>query len=267
MTYWNEKVVIVTGGSAGLGRAISGALATRGANLVMAARDAPRLENVATELARRGGKIEPIVTDVSRDKDVAQLIDKTLDQFGRIDTLINTVGQSTRQPITETTPGEFRDLIETNFLSAVRCTQAALPHLLNSDGHLVFIGSLASKVALPNLGAYPASKFLLAAYAQQLRLSLHEKKTHVLLVCPGPLKRDDAGSRYDSDAARLPESARRPGGGTKLKAIDPDWLAGRILKGCERRQAELVVPGKARLLFALEQLWPNLGDWIVRRST
>ena len=267
MTYWKDKVAIVAGGSAGLGRAISGALASRGANLVIAARDTQRLEKVATELAGRGGKIEPISADVSRDDDVAQLIDTTLHHFGRIDMLINAVGRSTRQSIEETTPEEFRDLFETNFISAVRCTQAALPHLLKSGGHLVFIGSLVSKVATPNLGAYPASKFAVAGYSQQLRLELGPRGLHVLLVCPGPIARDDAGVRYDEQSKKLPASARQPGGGAKLRAIDPMWLAAKTLRACERRKPELIVPGKARLLFALAALWPSLGDWIVRQKT
>jgi short-subunit dehydrogenase len=146
-------------------------------------------------------------------------------------------------------------------------TRAGLPHLLQTHGHVVHIGSLAAKTASRFLGAYPASKFPLAAYAQQLRMELGPQGLHVLLVCPGPIRRDDAGSRYDAEAGNLPPEARQPGGGVKLKGIDPDWLAHRILVACERRQAELIVPGRARLLFALSQLWPSLGDWIITRMT
>jgi short-subunit dehydrogenase len=158
-------------------------------------------------------------------------------------------------------------LLELNFLAAVRCTQQALPHLLPSRGHLVFIGSLASKVASSYLGAYPASKFPLGAYAQQLRMELGANGLHTLLVCPGPIRRDDQGVRYDSQTEGLPESARRPGGGVRLKGIDPRQLAQRIAKACERRQAELVMPSSARWLAAISQLWPTLGDRIIRRMT
>ena len=149
----------------------------------------------------------------------------------------------------------------------MRVSREALPHLVAGRGHLVFIGSLASKSASRYLGAYPASKFPLAAYAQQLRLELGPQGLHTLLVCPGPIRRDDAGQRYDAAAANLPPEARRPGGGVKLKGIDPDWLAARILRTCERRKPELVVPARARLLFAISQLWPRWGDWIVTRMT
>jgi short-subunit dehydrogenase len=184
-----------------------------------------------------------------------------------LDVLVNCVGRSARGTLDATTPEDFQQLWTLNFLSIVRCTGAALPDLLKTRGHVVNIGSLAAKSASRYLGAYPASKFPVAAYSQQLRLELGPQGLHVLLVCPGPLARQDAGQRYDDQSGGLPAAARKPGGGVKVKAIDPDWLAGRILVNCQRRRAELVVPAKARLLFAVSQLWPSLGDRIVRRMT
>ena len=111
------------------------------------------------------------------------------------------------------------------------------------------------------------SKFSLAAYAQQLRLELEDSGVHVLLVCPGPIARPDSGERYTRQASDLPAQAQQPGGGVRLKRLDPVRVADRILKACERRQPELVIPSKARLLFALGQLWPSLGDSILRATT
>jgi short-subunit dehydrogenase len=165
------------------------------------------------------------------------------------------------------TPEQFRDLLELNFLAAVRCTRAASPHLIASRGHLVLIGSLAAKTASRYLGAYPASKFPVAAYAQQLRYELNPQGVHVLLVCPGPIARADAGRRYDEQAGGLPASARKPGGGVKLKGLSQERLVATILQYCERRKPELVMPAKSRLLFAVAQLSPRLGDWIITRMT
>jgi hypothetical protein len=89
----------------------------------------------------------------------------------------------------------------------------------------------------------------------------------VLLVCPGPLARPDEGSRYDGQTKNLPESVRKPGAGVKINTLSPDYMAQRILRACQRRQPELVVPAKARLLFAISQLFPSLGDWIVRKMS
>jgi len=262
MPYWTDKVAIVTGGSSGLGLAIARELVGQGAETIIAARDAERLRIAAEQISATA-----VAADVTRQDDVERLIRTVVAARGRLDLLVNCAGRSSRGAIVGTTAEQFRELLELNFLTAVRMTQSALPHLLKSRGHVVQIGSLAAKTASPHLGAYPASKFPLAAYCQQLRLELGPQGLHVLLVCPGPIRRDDAGSRYDAQSADLPPDARKPGGGARLKGIDPDLLARRILVACERRKPELVIPGKARLLFAISQLWPSLGDWIVKRFT
>ncbi len=267
MSYWTDKVALVTGGSAGLGLAIARALVFAGAKVTIAARDPERLAAACKSLTSGGNVCAAIPADVTKQADCERLVSETVGQLGRLDLLVNCAGRSARGEVAATSAEAFAELIDVNFLSAVRVTQAALPHLLTGRGHLVFIGSLASKSASRFLGAYPASKFPLAAYAQQLRLELGSQGLHSLLVCPGPIRRDDAGQRYDAAAASLPAEARQPGGGVKLKGIDPDWLAARILRACERRQPDLVVPARARLLFAISQLWPRWGDWIVTRMT
>lgn len=273
MSDWQGKVVVVTGGSAGLGRAIGAAFARAGCRVVLAARDADRLAHTAAEVnadlqaAGSNGEVFGLTADITRPDEVAKLFSQTMERYGRLDVLVNNAGRSSRGEAAATTAAEFRELLEINFLATVECTRAALPHLLQTGGHLVNIGSLAAKTASRFLGAYPASKFPVAAYSQQLRLELKPRGVHVLLVCPGPIARDDAGQRYDAQAANLPEAARKPGGGVKLKGIPPDRLARAILRACERRRAELVMPGSARWLFALSQLSPALGDWILTRMT
>jgi short-subunit dehydrogenase len=267
MSYWTNKVALVTGGSSGLGLAIARALVIAGARVILTARNQDRLSAAAAALSSSDRQCAWLPADITQPDQVELLVAQAVQQHQRLDLLVNCAGRSARGEISTTSAEQFRELLELNFLSAVRCTQAALPHLLKTRGHVVHIGSLAAKIASRYLGAYPASKFPLAAYAQQLRLELGPEGLHVLLVCPGPLRRADAGSRYDDQAAELPPEARQPGGGVKLKGIDPDWLAGRILVACERRRPELVIPVRARLLFALAQLWPSLGDWIVTRMT
>jgi short-subunit dehydrogenase len=267
MRYWTNKVALVTGASSGLGLHIATAFAESGASVAVVARDSTRLDAAAASLTPTTGRVISAAADVTNSQHVDRLMDRILAEFGRIDALVNCVGVSSRGMAIDTTPEEFARLLDINLLATVRCTRAAMPHLLRSRGHLVNIGSLSGKTASRYLGAYPASKFALAAYTQQLRLELGPQELHVLLVSPGPIARDDAGIRYAGQSADLPASARQPGGGVKLKGIDPAKLAWRILRACERRRPELVVPGKARLLFALQQLSPRLGDWILRRMT
>lgn len=264
VSYWKNKSAIVTGGSDGLGFVLAQELARLGAQVVIAGRDPTRLAHAAERLRDTGGTVEAVPADVTRDADVTMLVQTGLRRFQRLDALFNVAGKSDRGRIADVSLDRLRELWELNFLATVRCTQAALPALMQRRGHVVNIGSLAAKVATKHLGAYPTSKFPLAAYSQQLRLELGPEGLHVLFVCPGPIAREDAGQRYEELAADLPEDARKPGGGTRLKALEPHRLARKILSACERRSPELVLPGKAKLLFALAQLCPGLADKFLR---
>jgi short-subunit dehydrogenase len=268
MTYWQNKVAVVTGGSGGLGRAIAAAFAAAGAHVVIAARGADALERAAAQLSQGGRQVLPVAADVTRQEDVERLFARAIERFGRLDVLVNNAGRSMRKAILDTTAEDFQQLMELNLIGLVRCTRAAAPHLLAQRGHLVNIGSLAGKSAARWIGAYPATKFAVGAYTQQLRLELGPQGLHVLLVCPGPIVRDESSREARGYAeAGLPDSALKPGAGVRTKAIAPEKLAAAILKACERRKSELIVPSAARLLFALMQLSPRLADWIVRKTT
>jgi short-subunit dehydrogenase len=266
MTFWQKKVVVVTGGSAGLGLSIARKLHGQAAHVVLGARDEQRLAAAASQIDASARRIRTVAADITVQQQVDALFTEIRRLPGRLDALVNCAGRSARGEAWSTEADDFQRLWEINFLALARCTQAAVPLLVESRGHLVNIGSLAAKSAARHLGPYPASKFPVAAYSQQLRLELGPRGVHVLLVCPGPIARPDAGHRYDS-VPGIPQAARKPGGGVKLNAIDPDLLAERILRACQRRQPDLTVPGRARLLFAISQLWPRLGDWIVTKMT
>ncbi|HVU86380.1 MAG TPA: SDR family NAD(P)-dependent oxidoreductase [Pirellulales bacterium] len=271
MSDWSGKVVIVTGGSSGLGRAIAAAFGRRKAHVVIAARGEEALARTAAELARQGIAVATITADVTRQESVDALITQTVEMFGRLDVVVNNAGRSSRRAVLDTTVEDFSALLELNLLGVVRMTRAAAPHLLATGGHLVNIGSLAGKSATRFMGAYPASKFALSAYTQQLRLELAPQGLHVLLVCPGPIARDEpraaSSERAQEDVSNIPEAARKPGAGAKVKLLRPENLAERIVAACDARAPELVIPGKARLLFAISALSPRLGDWLVRRMT
>jgi short-subunit dehydrogenase len=265
MSYWHGKTALVTGGSAGLGFSIAQAFVQAGAKVAIAARSAEKLEAAATRLKAAGGDVLAVPADIRQPADVGRLIAAIVERFGRLDVLVNNAGSSARGAAIDTSAEEFADLMDLNLTALVRCTRAAMPHLLASKGHLVNIGSLAGKTAARYMGAYSATKFAVSAYSHQLRLELAEQGLHVLLVSPGPIARDEVRIYSEEKLVGLPESAKKPGGGVKTKLIQPDWLAARIVAACERRQPELVVPGKARLVFAISQLSPRLGDWIVRK--
>jgi short-subunit dehydrogenase len=269
MDYWRGKRALVTGGSAGLGRAMARTLTRHGARVALVARGEAALDSAARELSDLGGNVLSVAADVTNPADVSRVAATVASAWSGLDMLCHCAGRSMRGTALGTSADDFRDLWQTNFLSTLLCAQAFAPSLMDSRGHLVLIGSLATKVASAYLGAYPASKFPLAALAQQLRLEAGPQGLHTLLVCPGPIARQaqGPGDRYAADASGLPTAAQKPGGGAKVKAIDSEWLAERILRACEHRKAELVVPRTARLLFAVSQLLPTVGDWFLRRFT
>ena len=218
MTFWQDKVVLVTGGSSGLGRVIAEAFAEAGANSAIVGLEQPQVEQAAKEMQAGGADVLGIHADITRQEDVDRLFTQTLDRFGRLDVLVNNAGRSMRGKVLDTTPEQFRDLMELNLIALVRCTRAAVPHLLRQRGHVVNIGSLAAKSAARWVGAYPATKFAVAAYSQQLRLELGPQGLHVLLVCPGPIQRKDARLYPLEGLEDVPESARAPGAGVRVRA-------------------------------------------------
>jgi uncharacterized protein len=267
MGLWQNKVALVTGGSSGLGRVIADAFAAGGAKVAIVGLEADAVQRAAGEMQAAGRDVLGLHADITRQEDVDRLFAQTIERFGRLDVLVNNAGRSMRGKVLDTTPEQFRDLMELNLIALVRCTRAAAPHLLKQRGHVVNIGSLAAKSAARWVGAYPATKHAVAAYSQQLRLELGPQGLHVLLVCPGPIERKDARLYPLEGLEGVPESARAPGAGVCVKGIPPERLARAILRACERRRPELVMPGRARILFAISQLWPSLGDWIVQRET
>jgi uncharacterized protein len=267
MSFWQNKVVLVTGGSSGLGRVIADAFAHAGAKLAIVGLEAEAVARASAEIQSAGGEVIGLQADITQQGDVDRLFAQTLERFGRLDVLVNNAGRSMRGKVLDTTPEQFRDLMELNLIALVRCTRAAAPHLLKHGGHVVNIGSLAAKSAARWVGAYPATKFAVAAYSQQLRLELGPRGLHVLLVCPGPIERKDARLYPLAGLEDVPASARSQGAGVNAKAIPPAALAQAIVRACEKRQLEIVMPRRAKLLFAVSQLWPALGDWIVRKQT
>ncbi len=130
------------------------------------------------------------------------------------------------------------------------------------------IGSLASKVGARYIGGYAIAKHALAGMTQQLRLELKPRGIHVGLVSPGPIRRDDAGQRYNKSMEEgLPTQASAPGGGTRLKGLAPERVADAVLRCIESRKPDIVLPGYLRLLIATGHAFPRLGDWLLLKFT
>jgi uncharacterized protein len=263
---WSEKIVVVTGGSAGLGRVLAEEFLRLGSTVVVLARDRERLETMQQEMEQYTPRLIGIATDVTRQEEVDRAFAEIVRRFERLDVLANVAGKSARGSIEQTTAEEMAQLMDVNLMGSVRCTRAAIPLLRKSKGSLVFVGSLAGKMAAPYLGGYPAAKFALGGYAHQARLEL-APEIHVMLVSPGPIQRVDAGSRYNQTGKDIPMASRKPGGGVRLHGLDPRTVARALIRGCERRVPEIVLPRKGRILAGIIQWFPAWGDWIIRRVT
>lgn len=301
MANWTAKVVVVTGGSSGLGREIAAEFLRCGCHVVCLARNAQKLEVAVQELRQSNaefqssitpsgvrvdeasenteanssadfssgasaGSISSVVADVTDDQSIQSAVAEVIGRHGQIDVWINNVGRSLRIALADASVKDYRELMEINFFSVVRCTAAVLPFLDRSSGHLVNIGSLASKTGWPWVAPYATSKHALAAYHHQLRLE-GPRSVHYMFVCPGPIARADAGVRYTDGKTGLPEHVSKPGAGVKLKGLSPQKIAEKIRLGCERRKVDIVMPWKTRIAFALAQLSPRLGDRLLRMSS
>lgn len=264
-TFWGGKHAYIAGGSAGLGLALANACARRGMRVTLVARDHVRLEEAAESLRQGGAEVATIAADLEGAGEPRRAFEEA-STHTPVDVACHLAGLSARGRVVNTTRAAYEKLFAINFLAAAELASAAAESVAERRGSLVLVGSLASHVAAPFMGAYPASKHALSALAQQLRLEWGEAGLHTLHVCPGPMARDDAGHRYDEQAVDLPEAARRPGGGADVKLIDPAGLADEVLAACEHRRAELVRPKKARLLFALSKLSPAWGDWLLKKK-
>ncbi len=154
------QTALVTGGSKGIGRAICLALAKEKANIIIAARNDSEIKETMDKLKATGSKALAIQADVRNEDDVKNLISRTIDEYGRLDILINNAGVAHKQRLEETTIEEYNETMDTNLKGVFLCTKYAIPHLKNSkNGKIIDISSVAGLHGIPEFSVYRASKF------------------------------------------------------------------------------------------------------------
>src|SRR5512133_847093 len=177
------KVVVITGASSGIGRALAKEFYSRGALLALGARRIDQLEALKTELHDSG--ILCVETDVAQEADCKKLVDLTIEKYGHIDILINNAGISMRALFIDMDLGVMRRLMDVNFYGTVYCTKFALPYLLETKGSLVGVISVAGHIGLPGRTGYSASKFAVRGFLDSLRIENLRTGLRVLVVAPG----------------------------------------------------------------------------------
>ena len=181
------KVAIVTGGGRGIGRAIALALAREGASVTLAARTLSEIEEVANEIGKATGSAHPVRADVSQERDVANLVSRTIDRFQRIDILVNNAGiHNPQRRVVDTTLDEWQRIIATNLTGAFLCAKAVLPQMVSQrSGKIINISSIGGRQGAAGVGPYRASKAGLINFSETLAAETKEYGIDVNCICPG----------------------------------------------------------------------------------
>ncbi|APW97583.1 short-chain dehydrogenase [Halobiforma lacisalsi AJ5] len=201
-----RSVAIVTGASAGIGAATCRRLAAAGANVVLAARSEDRLTELATELeAEHGVETLVVPTNVREEEEVDALIDQTIEAFGGIDVLVNNAGLSRGSDVAELTTEEYETMQETNVDGVFYATRAAIPHVRERDGHLIFVGSFAGQYPRSFNPVYAASKWWVRGFAKSVAAQVGDDDVGVTIVNPSEVRSEFEATDGQTFAERFEE--------------------------------------------------------------
>ena len=264
-------VIVITGASEGIGAEMATQLAcTKGAAvaLVLAARQATKLEAVAHVCRQQGAQVLCVPTDVSVRTDCEALVAQAVQQFGRIDTLINNAGVSAHallQDVDAAHLGWYEDLMRVNLWGTIWCTHAALPHLKASRGRLVAVSSLAGLVGVPGRTAYCTSKFAMNGFMEALRTELLADKVSVTIAYPGVVDTDIRRRGFNALGQAASSS-----GLSEDKAMPVDVCVRKILQGTERRQRDVLmspIGHVGRWLKLIAPSWVDRMAWAALKKS
>lgn len=258
MAWFTDKVVLVTGGTDGIGKALVNALMRQGAKVVACGRDYDKLYHLQTVYA--GKPLLATSADVTIESDCKHLVEQTINTFGNINVLINNAGISMRALFSETALETLHKVMNTNFWGAVYCTKYALPYLTKQKGTIVGISSIAGYRGLPGRSGYSASKFALHGWMEAIRTELMDSGVNVMWVCPGFTRSNIRNAALNKDT--------QPQGETPLdesSLMSPEECASHILTAIEKRKRNLVLTMQGKETVLLNRLLPSFADKMVHR--
>lgn len=257
-----ENVIIITGASVGIGRELALQLADKGAWLALAARDANKLEDVAVQCRQRSAKAIFIPTDVTQESQCENLIERTVSEYGRIDTLINNAGLSMFARFDEIQDLKMLEqIMQVNYLGSVYCTFYTLPHLKVTKGRIVGISSMLGKTGAPTRSGYSASKHALAGFYDSLRIECADDGVSVTVIYPGFVSTGIRERALGPDAKPLGKS---PFSETGIMTVDTCVRS--TIKAIIRRKRELVMTPRGKVGLWLKLIAPGLVDNIARKA-
>jgi len=251
------KVVIITGASSGIGRALAKEFFSRGASLALGARRIDQLEALKAEL--RSPNVLCVATDVALEVDCKNLIDLTIEKFGRIDVLINNAGISMRSLFLDLDMEVMHRVMNVNFFGTVYCTKYAMPFLLESKGSLVGVISIAGHVGLPGRTAYSASKFAIRGFLDTIRIEYLKSGLHVLVAAPGFTASEVRKVALTSDGTPQGETPRN-----EEKMMSAETCALYIAEAVRKRKRELILTFmEGKFTVFLGKFFPSLLDRLI----
>ncbi len=253
-----NKTIIITGASSGIGEALATHFAQNGSNIVIAARSADKLAIFAEYLRKYGVKVLCVPTDVTKAEDCKQLIDKTIATFGGIDVLINNAGISMRALFEDLDLAVLEQVMQVNFWGTVYCTRYAIEHLLASKGTVVGVSSIAGYRGLPARTGYSASKFAMQGFLEALRPEVMDRGVNVMIACPGFTASNIRKVALTADGTSQGETPR-----TEDKMMTSAECAAHIYQAVVKRKRSLVLTTQGKLTVFLNKWFPGFMDKMV----
>jgi len=254
-------VVLITGGTSGIGRACALEFGRQGARIVITGRDAAKLADTAAELTAASIEHHTVQGDVGILVDATRAVTDTVAVFGRLDILINNAGLSMRAKFADVDVKVIEQLMQTNFFGTVYTTKVALPHLLASKGTIVGISSIAGYRGLPGRTGYSASKFAMNGFLESLRTELLPQGVNVLTAAPGFTASNIRHTALLANGQTQNDTPRDEG-----KMMTGEEVARYVRQAVEKRQRSFVLTGEGKLVVFLNKWLPGLMDKMVLKN-
>lgn len=248
------RVAIITGASSGIGEATAGELASRGAAVVLAARDAEKITALARSISAAGGRALAVSTDVSDRGSVEEMLCRTLEAFGGVDVLVNNAGLGLSGRVAELRAEDLRYVFEVNTVGPLNCIQASLPQM-RRGGRIINVSSVVGKRSVPKVGGYCATKFALNALSDALRVEVADRGITVTSVYPGTTR-----TSFRENSRRTGDEKR----GWRPKGVTAEKVAEKIADAAEKGPRDVYVTLPDRLYVAVTALLPGLTDRVLR---